>query len=501
MESNSKRYRKAGRTTLPVFAAVLIVIAVVFTVNITASPIFESEGEGTQQQSEPRVQREIKTVQELPSFREVAQDVLPVVVEVNVIEVIEQNIPRGMSPWDFFFGPNENGQEREFERPGLGSGVIVRQDGNNVYVLTNNHVVGNADEISVRLHDEREFEASIVGKDPRTDLALIKFTTNQEVPIARLGDSDALFVGDWVLAVGNPYGFESTVTAGIVSAVSRQAELGTSAATYTDYIQTDASINPGNSGGALVNLNGEVVGINTWIASQTGGSVGIGFAVPINIAKKAINDFIESGKVQYGWLGVGIDDVSDERYPGLREDLGLGDTTGSFVINVYKGSPADKAGIKPGDYIVSADGRNVDDSTTLTKIVGNMKPGERVEFELIRYGDTETVTVRLEERPSEEEIMSNSNLWPGMAVLNLTDEIRDQLQVSNSVSGVVVAGLTPRAAPATAGFKVGDVITEINEQDIADVGDFYQTLNQTSEGEVMFKIVRQGSIQLLGLMK
>ncbi len=497
---NSKIYRKKRRNGLPGIATAVIVLAVVFSANIAASPIFESEEESTQQ-SGPRVQREIKTVQELPSFREVAQEVLPVVVEVNVVEVIEQNVPRGMSPWDFFFGPNENGEERKFERPGLGSGVIVRQNGNKVYVLTNNHVVGNANEISVRLYDEREFEASIVGKDERTDLALIEFQTKQEVPIARLGDSEDLYVGDWVLAVGNPYGFESTVTAGIVSAVARQADLGTSAAGFTDYIQTDASINPGNSGGALANLNGEVVGINTWIASQTGGSVGIGFAIPINIAGKAINDFIESGKVQYGWLGVGIDDVTDDRYPGLREDLQLGDANGSFVINVYKGSPAEKGGIRPGDYIVSADGQNVEDSTSLTKIVGNMKPGERIQFELVRYGEKKTVTVRLEERASEEEIMSNANLWPGMAVLNLTDEIRDQLQVSNSVNGVVVAGVTPRAAPATAGFKVGDVITEINEQKVTDVGEFYKTLNRSDDGEVMFKIVRQGSILLLGLMK
>jgi len=202
------------------------------------------------------------------SFRDVAGAVLPVVVEINTEELITQRSPRFQSPWDFFFGNPENQQpqEREFRQPGLGSGVLVQREANKVYVLTNNHVVGSADKISVLLHDEREFSGKLVAADPRRDLAVVVFETREQVPLASLGDSDALQVGDLVLAVGNPFGFESTVTMGIVSALGRRAEAGASVANLTDYIQTDAAINPGNSGGALVNLRGEVIGINTWIA-------------------------------------------------------------------------------------------------------------------------------------------------------------------------------------------------------------------------------------------
>ena len=210
------------------------------------------------------------------AFEAVAFDVQPVVVEINTVAVVRRNVPRSFSPWDFFFDRNPPSEERELRRPGLGSGVIVRKDGRNVYVLTNDHVVGNASEISVRLHDGREFEATVVGRDSSLDLALISFRTSDDVPVARLGDSEDLRVGHWVLAIGNPLGFESTVTAGIISALRREPPDGARITSFTDYIQTDAAINRGNSGGALVNLEGEVVGLNTWIASQTGGSQGLG---------------------------------------------------------------------------------------------------------------------------------------------------------------------------------------------------------------------------------
>lgn len=497
--NSNKRRVRYGFLFVTLFIFILLV-----PMSTIAAPIFEGEegDQGTEQTNEQRPQTEITTVQALPSFRDVAKDVLPVVVEVNVVEVIEQNMPRNLSPWDFFFGPQDDGgSQREFKRPGLGSGVIVRQEGNKVFVLTNNHVVGSADEISVRLYDEREFEATLIGKDPRTDLALIQFKTRENVPIARLGNADSLAVGDWVLAVGNPYGFESTVTAGIVSALGRSAGAGMSIAGYTDYIQTDASINPGNSGGALVNLTGEVVGINTWIASQTGGSVGIGFAIPVNIAKKVINDFIEYGKVQYGWLGVGIADPAADQYPGIRESLKLGDQSGSLVVNVYRDSPAYQDGMLPGDFIIEVDGTAIKDSQHLTQIVGGRPQGEKVDFTIIRYGERKTVTVTLDERPAEEEIQSNTNLWPGMVVVEATEEIRNQLQLDSGVNGVVVGGVTPQSRPAVAGFKPGDVITEINEEEIDSVMGFYKGINQAEKGEVMFKVVRQGSILLLGLMK
>ena len=284
------------------------------------------------------------------AFVTAAGRVLPAVVEVNVAAVVRQAARPGQ--------PMLPGQEEEV-RQGLGSGVIIGKGDGVVYVLTNNHVVQGATEIQLVLCDKREYPAVLVGGDPRTDLALLSFSPREEVPIAVLGDSDALRVGEWVVAVGNPYGFESTVTAGIVSALNRRAEGGSGIADLTDFIQTDASINSGNSGGALHNLRGEVVGINTWIASGSGGSVGIGFAIPINNARAAVQDFREHGRAIYGWLGVGLAEASPMVLPGAREDLGLGTRTGALATNVYRGSPAEAGGVRPGDFIVSLGGKGV----------------------------------------------------------------------------------------------------------------------------------------------
>lgn len=491
-----------------IFINKVVIVTILFIVmlgaQLGASPIFEEDEEAVSGQ-QIRERTQVVTLGEIPSVRGVAEQVLPVVVEVNVVEVITQNLPRQFSPWDFFFGPGPEDegeqQQREFRRPGLGSGVIVRQDGKDVYVLTNHHVVGEADQISVRLYDEREFKASIVGSDPRTDLALIKFESKESVPIAVMGDSDDLYVGDFVIAVGNPYGFESTVTFGIVSALGRRPEPGTSVAGFTDYIQTDAAINPGNSGGALVDMKGQVVGINSWIASRSGGSVGIGFAIPINIATKAIDDFIRTGKVEYGWLGVGIGDLDEQRYPGVKESLGVEDKDGVFVINVYQGSPADQSGLLPGDYITSVGGEPVEDSYELTQIVGNMKTGEQADFSLIRYGEQKTVSVRLGSRPTEETLAKATNLWPGMSVITITEEIEDQLDLPRDVDGVVVAGVTPNAGPAMSGFKPGDIITEVSKEDVSGLVEFYKAINEAPEGELLFKIYRQGNVLLVGLMK
>jgi len=298
----------------------------------------EREDETTLTSQPVKAEALVPTLEQIQySFREVAQEALPVVVEINTIDVITQRIPRTQSPWDFFFGPSPDrgdSEEREFRQPGLGSGVIVHRTNGKIYVLTNNHVAGEAEEISISLHDGREFKGKLVGTDPRRDLAVVMFETREEIPIASLGDSNTLEVGDLVLAVGNPFGFESTITMGIISAVGREADLGTSVASLTDYIQTDASINPGNSGGALVNLRGEVVGINTWIASRTGSSAGLGFAVPINTAKKTVDEILTKGRVEYGWLGVQIVDVDPQRFPEYRDDFSqLPDTDYAHIAN------------------------------------------------------------------------------------------------------------------------------------------------------------------------
>lgn len=421
-------------------------------------------------------------------FNAVVDDVLPVVVEVNVVRVIEQEVPRFSSPFEFFFGRPDT-EEREFRRGGLGSGVIVQRDGDTVYVLSNNHVVGNADEISLVLSDGREFEGSIVGADERTDLALVSFETAEEVPIARLGDSDALSVGDWVLAIGNPFGFESTVTAGIVSALRREPEPGSPIAGFTDYIQTDAAINPGNSGGALVNLDGEVVGINTWIASRSGGSVGLGFAIPINNARRAITDFIERGRISYGWLGVAIANLNDQRFPGVAESLGIEERSGAFVTNVHLGSPAERAGILPGDLIIAAAGREVENTTELSRVIGLQRAGSRTQIRLIRDGDERSLSVTLDRRGTEEDLQDNSTLWPGFTVVELSDDMRDGLNLPFWRNGVVVNGVVAGSPAGEAGVRRGDVVGEVDGTDVTTVREFYRALNG-ARGDVDLEVAR-----------
>lgn len=433
------------------------------------------------------------------SFRSVAQAVLPVVVEVTTVEVVKQQIPNFGSPFEFFFGDprgdDEEPEEREFRRPGLGSGVIVRHEGNKVYVLTNNHVVGEADEISVTLADGREFEAETVGKDARTDLALIRFNTREEIPVATLGNSDDLYIGDWVLAVGNPYGFESTVTAGIVSALKRRADQA-GLANFTDYIQTDASINPGNSGGALANLKGEIIGINTWIASRDGGNVGLGFAIPINNAKKVIDDFIRSGKVEYGWLGVSIGEVSEEMADHLSEHWNFpAGTQGAFVNNLYTDSPAAKAGVRAGDFITRVDGETVKDYNHLARIIGTKSPGARVALTLIRNGQTLELTVNLTAREQDSQ-RTNENLWPGFTAIPLEEEVREQLNLDKGTEGVVVTGVAQGSPASAARLQQGDVILSIDDTDVSDLGDFFRLMGEEKR-EYRLRVTREGQKGLI----
>jgi serine protease Do len=289
--------------------------------------------------------------------------------------------------FDRFFGEQ---MPRKFKQRGLGSGFIIDKDG---YILTNNHVVEKTDEIKVILSDESEFDATIVGRDPKTDLALIRIETDKELLPLPLGDSDKLLVGDWVVAIGNPFGLGNTVTAGIVSAKYRRIGAGA----YDDFIQTDASINPGNSGGPLLNLSGEVVGINTAIFSQSGGNIGIGFAIPVNMARDLIPQ-LRKGKVVRGWLGVMIQKIT----PELEEKLGLKGDQGALVADVTAGGPAEKAGIKRGDVIVSFDGKAVEEMNDLPYIVATTPVGKKVEVEIIRDGKKKQLEVEVGERAQRE---------------------------------------------------------------------------------------------------
>ncbi len=447
------------------------------------------------------------------SFREVAKKVLPVIVEIDVTEVVKQQAPQLQSPFDWFFNQppgGGRGGERQFRRSGLGSGIVVRKAGGTYFVLTNNHVVDAATNISVKLSDQRIFTGKVVGTDPRKDLAVVSFDSRDTIPVADLGDSNDLQVGDVVLAVGNPLGFENTVTMGIVSALGRRGPSG-QVAPNTDYIQTDAAINQGNSGGALVNVKGEVVGINTWIAAPTGGNVGLGFAIPVNNAKKAIDDFISTGKVQYGWLGVQPDDVQavdpgNDAYPGVARDLGIVGVKGSMVINVYRNSPAEKAGMLPGDYITRINGREVPDRDHLIQAVGDLLAGRSYDFDLIRYGEKMRLAIKLGARPDDtSEATSYKYLWPGVTVVRINDQIRQDAGIAKGVEGVVVAYLPGSDSPdnespaSIAGLRPGDVVVQMNGRDIRTIMDFYKVLNDNPRKDVTFKINRKGTDVTIGL--
>lgn len=435
------------------------------------------------------------------TVRQVARDVLPVVVEIEVVQRVSRPARNAPSPLEFFFGRPDQRREqeappREFEQRGLGSGILVRRDGATVYVLTNDHVIGNADRINVTLTDGRKFEATPVGSDENTDLALLKFETSEEVPIAVLGDSNSTEVGDFVLAVGNPLGFESTVTSGIVSAIGRQGPTRQGVPLLTDFIQTDAAINRGNSGGALVNLQGEVIGINTWIASQTGGSIGLGFAIPVNSAKRTIDQFIATGAVQYGWLGVNMANPPTSPSNSLNESAG-----GAFVYSVYKDSPAAKAGIKPGDIITSVGTQRVRTGNELLQAVTRLQPGDRTPFEVRRDGTVRRLTVETGVRPSNREATSNANLWPGLSVAEMTSEIRANLDLQGRTGNLIIGQITPGSPAAQAGLRSGDMILQVNNQEVENLRDFYQELNNGGTGDVIFRIRRNDSTLIIGLVR
>ncbi len=468
-------------------------------------PVYDtsSQNQVSSQEAEANAAAGIEALKQMQySFRAVAKKVLPTVVEINVVDIIKQPVPQFMSPFEFFFGtpPNKEKQQwREYKQYGLGSGVIVRHTGNKVYVLTNNHVAGKADQISVRLHDGRQYKAKLVGKDEKKDLALIVFETkDKNIPVAELGNSDSLQVGDWVLAIGNPLGFESTVTAGIVSAIGRRSLPGTGIASFTDYIQTDAAINQGNSGGALVNIKGEVVGINTWIASPSGGSIGLGFAIPINNAKKAIGDFITKGKIEYGWLGISIADVPES----YMKDMKLQSGNGAFVFGVFKGSPAYRAGFLPGDVITRIDGEKIKDSTQALFIIGNLPPGKLTNFEVVRYGERISLKAKLATREEEAKIQKKSNkLWPGLTPVKITEDIRKQLNIPAGTGKIIIGNIVQGSPAAIAGIRAGDIITKINDSRVDSILDFYEAINNPKARKIMFTIVRNESELIIGLVK
>jgi serine protease Do len=409
-------------------------------------------------------------------FTAVAKAVSPAVVHIRVTQVIRtQPLPNPFEDDPFFrrFFGDEFGrqfqQPRQYRREGLGSGVIVTPDG---YILTNNHVAGNASELMVKLTDGRELKGKLIGADPPTDLALIKIEA-ANLPIAPLGDSDKIEIGQWVLAIGSPFGLDNTVTSGIISAKGR-SRVGVAA--YENFIQTDAAINPGNSGGPLVNLDGEVIGVNTAIASSSGGNMGVGFAIPSNLAKRVMADLKAPGhKVTRAWLGVQQKDVTAD----LSEQFGLAEPRGVLINNVYKDTPAEKAGLKQGDIILSIDGQPVNSADELALKVAEIKPGTTVTLAVWRDKREIQVKATLAERTPEALAAAGSQENPaqdlGLTVAPLTPQLAEQLGVGEE-KGVVVSAVLEDGPAARAGIQAGDLIQQVGQVKVASVSEFSAAL-------------------------
>ncbi|MFA6216250.1 MAG: Do family serine endopeptidase [Candidatus Omnitrophota bacterium] len=383
--------------------------------------------------------------------------------------------------------------DKEYRQVGLGSGVIIDPEG---YILTNEHVVSGADKITVTLPDGREFQGEIKGQDPRSDLAVIKINAHK-LPVAKLGDSSQVKIGQWVVAIGNPFGFaldnpEPTVTVGVISALHRSLGKGISRERdYSDLIQTDAAINPGNSGGPLVDFNGEVIGINVAIFSTSGGYQGIGFAVPINNAKRIITSLSEGKKIVYGWLGVNIQELNDE----LIGHFGLPDKNGVLVANLLKNGPADKAGIKEGDCIKSFDGKPINNSRDLLDSVGKSQVGRRAKVVVIRDKKETALTVEVGERPEDVETlalpgarMQASRMWRGLSVENINPVNAQKFRIEDQ-EGVVVKVVDAQSPADQAGIVAGDVIFEVNKQPVRNVQD-YQRVTGNLKGTVVIRTSR-----------
>ena len=430
------------------------------------------------------------------AFRDIAKEVGPAVVFIGTEQTVKSssNSPTPEQFREFFgddfmrrfFGEMPDG--REYKQEGLGSGVITSKEG---YILTNNHVVANADKITVTLSDKREFEAEVVGTDPKSDVAVIKINADN-LPVARLGDSETLEVGDWVIAIGQPFGLSQTVTAGIISAEGR-SNIGIN--DYEDFIQTDAAINPGNSGGPLVNINGEVIGINTAIFSRSGGYQGIGFAIPINMAKSVQESLIAHGKVIRGWLGVMIQAVSPEIIQQFELPEG---TTGTLVGDVLKGGPAEEYGIQRGDVIVEFDGKPIDSPSTLKNLVAVTEVGKKVDVVLYRDGKKKTVDVKIAEQAATETQASAKDSPDeatvekfGLSVQELTKDIAAQLGYEDE-KGVVISDVDQNSPAAEAGLRRGDLIKEINKTSIESLADYNKAMNALGEEKSFLTLIRRG---------
>ncbi|MFW6134318.1 MAG: Do family serine endopeptidase [Elusimicrobiota bacterium] len=443
----------------------------------------------------------------LMSFSGVVKKIKSSLVNVSAVHIVEVQRPS----YRFFFGdPFEDFFDEFFERrprkrepetekyryEGTGSGFIVGPEG---YILTNYHVIKDAKEIKVRTHDDKSYDAEIIGQDPRTDLAVVKIKSSRKFNALKMGNSDEVEIGDWVMAAGSPFGLKQTYTVGIISALRQNVRV--EGANYENMIQTDAAINRGNSGGPLVDINGSIIGINTAIYAPTGVFSGVGFAIPINKAKNVLSELIEKGKVVRGWLGIEIKEVDE----AVKKHFELKTDKGVLVNRVMEDSPAQKGGLKRGDVIVKFNGKEVEGVNELQNMVSSSEPGEKVKVTVIRQGKQETVTIKLGEMPEKGYVSSKqegkeekqekeekTTRWLGIEVSEITGMVKERYNVSAS-EGVIVVQIDPTEKGYEIGLQVGDVIKELNKKEINNVEDFKKAVKDASlKDGVVFDIIRNG---------
>ncbi|HVP12033.1 MAG TPA: DegQ family serine endoprotease [Phycisphaerae bacterium] len=487
-----KHQRKSKISTMLVLLIGGTIATAAYTV--AAAPAYANNSGQKAPQAALRAANELSE-----AFEYSADEIRPSVVRVEAVKHAKpiQHRQFGLMPWgngpnDFPFGEDLlrkffNGQMPmpSPDQQGMGSGVIVRKDG---YILTNNHVVAGADQLTVKLSNGRELPAKVVGTDPQTDLAVIKVKADNLQP-AELGNSDQLKVGEWVVAAGNPFGLADTITAGIVSAKGRD---NVRIAQYEDFIQTDAAINPGNSGGPLVDLQGRVVGINTAIASQTGGNMGIGFAIPINMAKTVMSSLIDSGHVTRGWLGITIQPLTQDLAKSFKYDS----TNGVLIGDVQPDSPAAHAGLKQGDIVTGYKGKTVKDANQFRNEVAATTPGRKAKLDIYRDGDHETVSIKIGEMKNQPAESDNESTAPelGMTLENLTPESAKAAGVKVD-HGVLVTSVDPNGLAAMAGIQPNDVIVSVQDKPVDNVAEFHAALKQHDLQNGVRLVIQSGSVK------
>lgn len=422
-------------------------------------------------------------------LREIADKESKPVVFISTEKTVKQ---QSYDPFEFFFN-NRGGRlapkEREFKQSALGSGFFYQQKGDEYFIITNNHVVDGMDTVKVSIDDQKEYNATIVGSDSDVDIAVIKIKTKDKLQLAKIGDSSKTKTADLVMAIGNPYGLSHSVTFGIISAVGRPSP-DNSKPGFTNFIQTDAAINPGNSGGPLLNISGEVIGINTMIYSQSGGSVGIGFAIPINIAKNIADQLITIGKSEHGWIGITFRELNE----GEAEKLGLKQQQfGMLVMQVEKDSPADKAGIKSGDLLLKIGKQKLSRSSDLTVTVGSAKPGDKLPVSILRDGKTIEKTITVGKRSSKSAASDSNN--------SSEEEIeRFGFVLSDEKEGVSVRAVEVNSPAARASFKNGDIITKINSKRVKNIKDVQNALKDVNPGDGTYFFVTRSEDSLILMM-